>query len=52
LRTRDDIVVQAELPGVTPEPSEASYASGKSINVDLTNNTLTIQGEKKKDDGA
>jgi HSP20 family protein len=40
--TSDDIVVRAELPGVNPE----------SINVDLTNNTLTIQGEKKKDDTA
>ena len=38
--TKDDIVVRAELPGVTPD----------SINVDLANNTLTIQGEKKKED--
>jgi HSP20 family protein len=38
--TKDDIVVKAELPGVTPD----------SINVDLTNNTLTIQGVKNKED--
>ncbi|HUT99670.1 MAG TPA: Hsp20/alpha crystallin family protein [bacterium] len=40
--TSGDILVRAELPGVNPE----------SISVDLTNNTLTIQGEKTKDDSA
>jgi HSP20 family protein len=38
--TKDDIIVKAELPGVSPE----------SINVDIVNNTLTVQGEKTKDD--
>ena len=36
-----DIVVRAELPGVTPD----------SIHVDISNNNLTIQGEKTKDNG-
>ncbi|MCK4593636.1 Hsp20/alpha crystallin family protein [bacterium] len=40
--TKDDIVVRAELPGVSPD----------CISVDINNNTLTIKGEKNQEERA